>query len=153
MPVLDDLLLRKAHPADIESILDIEERGHIKPWSRQGLMVHLDRCEHTWFWCLSQKGKSKSVFGYICFRILFEECYLLNIAVAGQWQRRGLGSFLLNALLAFTKRRGIKRIVLDVHKENNRAIAFYKRHGFSFACDPKAVKGNFCVMEMKSVTK
>ncbi|MBN8920998.1 MAG: GNAT family N-acetyltransferase, partial [Rhizobiales bacterium] len=53
--------------------------------------------------------------------------YLDQIAVAPDRQRAGIAG----ALLAEAKRRAPRGFSLHVNKDNARAIAFYRRHGFA----------------------
>ncbi|NPA94035.1 MAG: GNAT family N-acetyltransferase [Thermodesulfobacteria bacterium] len=146
-------ILRRVEPADIEAIHRIEEECQFRPWPTAGFEFHLAQERSTRFWCLCPKDNRERIVGYICFRILFEECYLLNIAVDKDYWGRGLGSFMLKCLLTYARRRGAKKVVLDVYKDNFLAISFYQSHGFSFVCNPRRVKGEFCVMEMKSLSQ
>jgi ribosomal-protein-alanine N-acetyltransferase len=59
------------------------------------------------------------------------EMELLNLAVGPNWRRRGFGSILLNTVLADCRANGYEVAFLEVRESNQRAIAFYKKHGFS----------------------
>ena len=54
----------------------------------------------------------------------------LGIGLLPEWRGRGVGRRLLEATLAQARRSGFKRIELDVHADNSRAIAFYEKVGF-----------------------
>ena len=54
----------------------------------------------------------------------------LGMGVLPQWRGRGVGRRLLEATLAQARRSGFKRIELDVHADNSRAIALYEKAGF-----------------------
>jgi len=47
-----------------------------------------------------------------------------------EWRGRGLGQRLLEATLGEARRSGFKRIELDVHADNQRAIGLYEKAGF-----------------------
>ena len=53
----------------------------------------------------------------------------LALAVADQWQGRGVGGRLLDALLVDAARRGIRRLTFDVLADNRRALALLARYG------------------------
>jgi ribosomal-protein-alanine N-acetyltransferase len=56
---------------------------------------------------------------------------VVTIAVAtGRWGH-GIGSALLEALIAEAKRRGCAKIFLEVRTDNIRAQALYRRYGFT----------------------
>lgn len=55
----------------------------------------------------------------------------LGMAVAREWQRRGIGSRLLGALCEHADRWiGAVRLELTVYVDNEAAIRLYRRHGF-----------------------
>jgi diamine N-acetyltransferase len=58
-----------------------------------------------------------------CFKL--HKLYLLP-----QSQRRGLGGFLLQHCEVQAGRLGASRMVLNVNKDNGRALAFYRKNGF-----------------------
>ena len=56
--------------------------------------------------------------------------YISSIALKKDWQRRGMGSLLWNAVLDCAKAKKIKYIDLMVSQFNSDAIAFYKKLHF-----------------------
>ena len=54
----------------------------------------------------------------------------LGMGLLPAWRGRGVGRRLLEATLAQARRSGFKRIELDVHADNPRAIALYEKAGF-----------------------
>lgn len=58
------------------------------------------------------------------------------IVVADEWQRRGLGTRMLQALIAHARTRGIKQIHGSVLKDNSGMIRFAKGLGFEETADP-----------------
>lgn len=54
----------------------------------------------------------------------------LGLGLLPEWRGRGVGRRLLEATLAMARRAGFKRIELDVHADNQRAIALYEKAGF-----------------------
>ena len=142
------VILRKVQVNDLERIIAIEHSVQPVPWSRNGLFNEFFT-NPVGFWALCPTETLSEIIGYICFRIVVDEVYLSNIAIANRYQGLGYGSFLLKSAMHFWKNRGIKRVSLDVYKQNHQAISFYTRNGFFFACSPDKVKGKFCVMEMK----
>lgn len=53
-----------------------------------------------------------------------------RIYVLQRFHRTGLGYALMNLALSHARSRGADRVVLGVHNDNARALAFYKRQGF-----------------------
>ncbi len=143
-------IIRKAVPADINAIKSIEDRVQPCPWSKEGLLREIeDKDGKTFFWCICPLISPWEILGYICFRILGRECYLLNISIDKSCQGKGLGTILFRYMMRFLKRRKATRLVIDVHKENKEAMSFYSKRGLLLAAPVEKVRGNFCVMEMK----
>lgn len=55
---------------------------------------------------------------------------LEDLAVAEDYQRKGIGSQLLNVELEALKKKGSKVVISEVHYKNAMAIPFYYRRGF-----------------------
>jgi [ribosomal protein S18]-alanine N-acetyltransferase len=53
-----------------------------------------------------------------------------TLAVAPQYQRSGIATALLTAIIAEAERRGLRALLLEVRAENEAALALYARHGF-----------------------
>ena len=56
---------------------------------------------------------------------------LERIYVAKEFQSMGLGKILMNKALEFALEKKKSHIWLDVWEHNNKAISFYKKHGFT----------------------
>ena len=54
----------------------------------------------------------------------------LGMAVACDWRRRGVGTALLQAVVAVARERGAHKVALQAWPHNNAAIALYRRAGF-----------------------
>jgi ribosomal-protein-alanine N-acetyltransferase len=59
------------------------------------------------------------------------ESTLENMAVAGAWQRKGIGSRLLASGLLWCRAHAAATVFLEVRASNRVAIALYERTGFS----------------------
>lgn len=60
------------------------------------------------------------------------DCYIGRMAVLKQWRRRGIGSAMLEALIAFAGKEGCS--VVRLHAQTH-ALDFYSRHGFTAVGD------------------
>jgi ribosomal-protein-alanine acetyltransferase len=78
-------------------------------------------------------GDREILFGFLAVRTidLAREMELLNLAVGPNWRRRGYASALLGTALAECRERAFQAVFLEVRESNQRAIAFYKKHGFA----------------------
>jgi [ribosomal protein S18]-alanine N-acetyltransferase len=78
-------------------------------------------------------GDREILFGFLAVRTieLAREMELLNLAVGPNWRRRGYASALLSTALTECRERALQAIFLEVRESNQRAISFYKKHGFA----------------------
>lgn len=63
--------------------------------------------------------------------MLNETAYISLIGVHEAYRGKRVGSFLLDWCKSFSKRMGMKKLKLEVDFDNEQAIAFYLRKGFS----------------------
>ena len=78
------------------------------------------------------------ITGFVLGRHIGDEAEILNLATLPEKRRRGEGRALLEKALAEFQTRGVRRVFLEVRESNVKAIAFYKKHGFSEAGRRKA---------------
>jgi ribosomal-protein-alanine N-acetyltransferase len=71
------------------------------------------------------------LLGYFVAMTGVDEMHLLNVTVAPDWQGRGLGHQLLDAVQALAQGQGLASLLLEVRDSNHRARALYLRRGFS----------------------
>lgn len=86
-----------------------------------------------WFVAVNEQGE---VVGFAFLkvekRLLKGGCLAeLGICIRDDYQGRGLGSKLMEYLIADARKRGIKRICLRVSSDNIKAINLFKKYGFN----------------------
>ncbi len=58
--------------------------------------------------------------------------YMMTITILDSYRKMGLGKEILDMAEELWRSQGYKTVILDVQTSNAEAIAFYKKHGFSF---------------------
>lgn len=121
-------MIRDFNAADAESVrkllAGIPEAAQ---WPPQDLRVSQ---ANSAFRVVEEDGK---VSGLIIFRFLADEAEILNLAVDSSRRRCGLGSLLIEHVMAACKSEGARRIFLEVRDSNLVARNFYARMGFAEA--------------------
>lgn len=79
---------------------------------------------------IASEAKGK-LTGFLIARHARDEAEILNLAVAPEERRKGLGQALLSAAVESFRLRGVSRVFLEVRESNRPAIAFYEKRGFS----------------------
>jgi len=75
---------------------------------------------------------SKSPIGYCFFRDLMDEAEILSLEIKSKYRNKGLGSLLFKKIESYFVDKRIRRCFLEVNKNNNLAINFYKKIGFVY---------------------
>jgi len=120
--------VRRLVPADLPKVLLLAKSC---PEAAQWIPSEFElRLEDVRGWII---GDREIIFGFLAVRTIVaaHEMELLNLAVGPNWRRRGCASALLNVALAECRKSGFHAVFLEVRESNQRAIAFYKKHGFS----------------------
>jgi ribosomal-protein-alanine N-acetyltransferase len=118
--------IRPAVLADAPSLVAIERRCFGDPWSEASFREALGS---AWNFVLVAQT-SRGVAGYLVGREAGGIGEVLNLAVAPEFRRRGMGEALLEAGLAAFRRSRVDEVFLEVRESNTSARALYARYGF-----------------------
>lgn len=112
--------------ADLATAFTIEQASHAFPWSQTTFASNQgDRYLNL---KLEADGQ---LAGFAITQIVLDEATLFNIAIHPQWQRRGFGRALLEALITELETRGVVTLWLEVRASNRAALALYEEMGFN----------------------
>lgn len=117
---------------DLPAIEKIELSSQVVPWSRESIEIELRSAISISLVC-----ESTTIAGFLFASFIHDESEIRNVVVAADQRRRGVGSALMNALIAATRERGGIRVLLDVNCENQPALAMYRRFGFQIISQKK----------------
>ena len=118
--------IRSAVPADAAGLVAIERRAFSDPWSEASFREALTS---PWSFGLVAETR-RAPAGYLIGREVAGTGEVLNLAVAPEFRRRGIGGALLDAGLAALRRRKVDEVFLEVRESNILAQALYVGHGF-----------------------
>ena len=77
-----------------------------------------------------ERPEPGAITGFLISRAIPPDAEILNLAVAPQDRRRGVGGALLGAALSAFGSVEVRRVFLEVRASNGPAISFYKKHLF-----------------------
>ena len=117
---------RRMTASDLEAVMAIENRVYPHPWTRGNFADSLDAGYHCWI--VECRG---AIVGYSVVMIAAGEAHLLNLSIAAEWQRRGLGAALLRFMIKLARDYAASRIYLEVRPSNSGGLALYARAGFA----------------------
>jgi ribosomal-protein-alanine N-acetyltransferase len=121
--------IRPAALADAERLAALERRCFTDPWSAAAFEELLPL---SYIVALVAQ-RAGTIDGYLVAREIAGEAEILNLAVAPEERRTGLGGNLLDAGLERLAERNAGRVWLEVRESNAAAQALYARRGFTAA--------------------
>lgn len=131
-PMVFDRLVRQPMTVrDLEAVLAAEVRAYSHPWSHGNFVDSLAAGYLAEAWYLDDAQGHRTLAAYFIAMPGAGELHLLNVTVAPDWQGRGLGHALLDAVQALGRQRGFATLWLEVRESNARARALYRRRGFA----------------------
>ena len=119
-------------PGYLDEVLRIEQASFKNPWPPASFVAEI---QHPWSWFkvigpAKKAGGVGRVDGFIICWVILSDMHLLNLAVAPEYRRQGLGSTLLEDALADFARLGGGYVSLEVRPSNRAAQALYDSFGF-----------------------
>ena len=110
----------------LDAVVRVEQSAYTHPWTRGNFEDSLHSGYH-----MQTLLQGDDLLGYLVAMRGVDEMHLLNLTVAPAHQCQGWGRYLLEALVAHTRARGVPWLWLEVRASNARALSLYQRHGFA----------------------
>ncbi|MGH8728638.1 MAG: ribosomal protein S18-alanine N-acetyltransferase [Burkholderiales bacterium] len=111
---------------DLDTILAIEESIYEYPWSEVNFEDSLHAGHQCWILELEQE-----IAGYGVMALGAREAHLLNLSIAGERHRQGLGRELLKHFVSLARALYAEIMILEVRFSNTSAQALYVNFGFT----------------------
>ena len=119
-------LYRRMTAEDLDAVVRIECDVHAHPWTRGNFADSIECGHHCW---IVEEGSDIVAYGVLT--VAAGEAHLLNLSVAREWQRRGLGSHMTRFLMKLARDHGAQALFLEVRPSNAAARALYSHSGFA----------------------
>lgn len=119
-----ELLLKEISESDIARIMVLERSAHSHPWRQSSF----EDCLHGRQKCWLAEIQGELV-GYVVVTHGGGDAELLNISVAPNYQRKGIGRCLLGHAINCVRGKA-DMLFLEVRVSNRKAIELYSREGF-----------------------
>ena len=113
-------------PADLDEVVRAEAQIYPYPWTLGNFADSLRSGYSSWV--LRDAGHVLQAYGIIM--LALDEAHLLNLSVARECQRQGLGWRTLDWLADVARGYGARTMLLEVRPSNPAAIRLYDRYGF-----------------------
>ena len=148
MSATDGYTLRVMAEADIDAVWALEQELFPEDaWPRRMFEAELSDDKTRRFWVAEEHGAIIAYCGMMCVLPLAD---VQTIGVAGAFEGRGIGSRLLETLIAEARDRGANDVLLEVRADNPRAQQLYLRFGFEqIHVRPRYYKGGIDALIMR----
>lgn len=114
--------------ADVPAVWEMEKALFpTDAWPLDMFVGELDQSETRNYWVVEDAGSIVAYCGLMCVLPLAD---VQTIAVAPEYEGRGIGTHLLKLMIDTAIHRSATDLLLEVREDNPRARALYERHGF-----------------------
>lgn len=121
-----DVRLIELELSQLDEIVCIENSSYPNPWSRE-LIVNEFAKDISLRLGFELRGR---IVAQSFSHLVLDELHILNLAVAPEFRKKGIGGKLLKELLLEAQRRGANHALLEVRVGNDAARALYRGFGF-----------------------
>lgn len=123
---MSDIVIVPMTESDVPQIVMLEQRCFSDPWSEASISSELRNVLSLWL--VARSGET--VAGYVGSQSVPPESDVMNLAVAPEFRRQGLGRRLMTAMTDALRARDIEALTLEVRVSNEPARALYQALGF-----------------------
>ncbi len=127
-PGLESLRIRPMRFRDLDAVFAIESLSFASPW-RIGSFGRAVSEAHQHFFVAEL---NRRLVGFGGFWVEHHKAHVAKVAVHPRQRRRGIGTAIVERLLAEIRRLGIRQAYLEVRRSNAAAQELYGRFGFHF---------------------
>ena len=120
---MEIILMNASH---VEAVAQLEQRCFNDPWSINSIASELNNPLSLWLVALDDGNLA----GYVGSQSVMGWSDMMNLAVAPEYRRQGVGEELVNALIKRLQENQISCLTLEVRVSNQNAIALYSKLGF-----------------------
>jgi len=120
------MIIREMKIDDVPKIAELERVCFSDPWSEKSIASELNN--RLSFWLVAEVDGE--IAGYVGSQSVLDSADVMNIAVAPDHRRKGIGRLLIEKLISALEKRDIHFLLLEVRVSNFPAIALYEKLGF-----------------------
>ena len=135
-------VIRQATLADLPAIVGLEREAVSAAHWNETAYRDIFKQDAPARIALVSNDQNGATQGFVVARLNGQACELDNIVVVNSTRRHGMGSRLLQALIADARKQRAARIFLEVRQSNVGARAFYEKFGFALGGRRKSYYSN-----------
>ena len=119
-------MIVRMNESHVPQIAALEQICFSDPWSEASVRYECSNPISLWLVAV----EDERVIGYVGSQSVPPEADIMNLAVAPEYRRQGIGRQLMQALTEVLHTQGIESLFLEVRASNDPAIALYSEFGF-----------------------
>lgn len=119
-------MIRRMNEQDVDRVYEIACESFADAWSRALLSAAVNSGHE---YCIVYDINGEAA-GFAILSLSVDTADIEDIAVAGEFRRRGIADRMLKSLIEYGKSQGLRDFALEVRAGNVPAIALYKKNGF-----------------------
>lgn len=120
--------------ADLDEVMEVEERAFASPWNRSMYLRELERLDARYLVAREDRGL---LVGYCGVLVILDEAHIMTLAVREDFRRQGIAMCILLELIGNAEEIGARFLTLEVRKSNQAAINLYEKLGFQIMGERK----------------
>lgn len=117
--------IRTMNYSDLKQVIAVEKKAYPHPWTLGIFRDCLRIGYNAWVMTLDRE-----VIGYGIVMLSSGEAHILNICINPDYQKKGLGRYLLRHLIKKSNQTDIDMVLLEVRRSNAYAHKLYQSEGF-----------------------
>ena len=116
----------RMNASHVDAIAELEKRCFSDPWSVNSITSELNNPLSLWLVAMD----GETVAGYVGSQSVLGWADMMNIAVAPEYRRQGVGEMLILELIRQLEAEKVTCLTLEVRASNEPAIGLYEKLGF-----------------------
>lgn len=120
------MIIREMKLTDAPAVAHLETVCFSDPWSEKSIASEVHN--PLAYWLVAEDNGN--VVGYVGSQSVLDAADMMNLAVAPEYRKRGIGRLLVNALTQHLQAKGVIALLLEVRVTNSDAISLYTKLGF-----------------------
>lgn len=121
------MIIRQADIEDADFMAMVDLECFTMPWSSDAFRKEIGK-NRIAFYVVAEINDQ--IVGYMGFWRIENEAHITNVAVLPDYRRRRIGASLIESVMDFAGKDGIKAYTLEVRMSNQAAIKLYEGFGF-----------------------
>ena len=132
--IIDDLIFRTLEENEINEILELEKSQSVHILSKNIISQELKNSLNSKYFVATYESE---IIAYISISVVLDICDISSIVVKKEYEKNGVGSYLLTKVFEKCKSMEVKKILLEVRKSNEKAIKLYTKNNFTKIAERK----------------